>query len=336
MSDQTLPQRPLTSPWPKWLAAALCCLTFPLLWIGGLVTSTKAGMAVPDWPSTYGFNMFAYPWQTWVYGPWDLFIEHGHRLFASTVGLVTIACMVVIYRSDARTWVKRLSVAALVLVIAQGVLGGVRVTEIDRTLAMVHGCTGPLFFALTALLWAVTTRSWFETGATIRRGAGGWLLAAAVLAYLQLCLGAQLRHVAATTNLWAFAAIVKLHLAGAAVLAVVITTAALGVLRQPAAPPMLRRLSLALLGLLTVQLALGVGAWLLKYGAPGWAAGWLPVTMEATLADGMWQTHMATAHSSCGSLILAIATAAAAYSLRYTESIRVDPKPAASVAGATA
>ncbi|MCA9239329.1 MAG: hypothetical protein KDA37_03980 [Planctomycetales bacterium] len=293
-------------------------------------------MAVPDWPSTYGFNMFAYPWQTWVYGPWDLFIEHGHRLVASTVGLVTMACVAVVYRSDKRVWVRRLSLAALALVIAQGVLGGVRVTEIDRTLAMVHGCTGPLFFALTALLWAVTSRTWFEVGATIRRGAGEWLLAAAVLAYLQLCLGAQLRHVAPATGMWAFAAIVKLHLAGAAVLAVVVTTAALRVLRQPAAPRGLRMLSAVLMVLLAVQIALGVGAWLLKYGAPGWAVGWLPVTMEATLADGMWQTHMATAHSSCGSLILAIATAAAAYSLRHTESTRVDSEPAAPVAGATA
>ncbi len=64
----------------------LVCATFPLIWIGGLVTTYDAGMAVPDWPNTYGYNLFLYPWQTWVSGPWNLFIEHGHRLFGAVVG----------------------------------------------------------------------------------------------------------------------------------------------------------------------------------------------------------------------------------------------------------
>ena len=59
------------------MAWVLACATFPLLWVGGLITTTDAGMAVPDWPGTYGYNMFLYPWQTWLFGPWDLFIEHG-------------------------------------------------------------------------------------------------------------------------------------------------------------------------------------------------------------------------------------------------------------------
>ena len=65
---------------------ALVCATFPLIWVGGLVTTYDAGMAVPDWPNTYGYNLFLYPWQTWIDGPWDLFIEHGHRLFGALVG----------------------------------------------------------------------------------------------------------------------------------------------------------------------------------------------------------------------------------------------------------
>src|SRR3954453_2556847 len=82
------------SPWPHRLAVVLAAATFPLLWVGGLVTTTKAGMAVPDWPSTYGYNLFLYPWETWLYGPGDLFIEHGHRLFAALVGLLTIVLVV--------------------------------------------------------------------------------------------------------------------------------------------------------------------------------------------------------------------------------------------------
>ena len=74
----------------------LACATFPLVWVGGLVTTTDAGMAVPDWPSTYGYNLFLYPWQTWLAGPWDLFVEHGHRLLASAVGMLTIGLLIVL------------------------------------------------------------------------------------------------------------------------------------------------------------------------------------------------------------------------------------------------
>ena len=77
------------------------------------MTTTDAGMAVPDWPNTYGYNLFLYPWQTWLAGPWDLFIEHGHRLLAATVGMLTIALLVVLLRTDDRRWMKRLGFAAL-------------------------------------------------------------------------------------------------------------------------------------------------------------------------------------------------------------------------------
>ena len=80
----------------------LACATFPLVWVGGLVTTTDAGMAVPDWPNTYGYNMFLYPWQTWLAGPWDLFVEHGHRLLAATVGHADDRLLVVFVRLDER------------------------------------------------------------------------------------------------------------------------------------------------------------------------------------------------------------------------------------------
>ncbi len=130
---------------------------FPLIWVGGLVTTYDAGMAVPDWPTTYGYNLFLYPWQTWLFGPWDLFIEHGHRLLAATVGLVTIALVVVLYRCERRTWVRRLGLAALALVLFQGWLGGMRVRMDARLLAQIHGCVGPAFFALAAALAVFTS-----------------------------------------------------------------------------------------------------------------------------------------------------------------------------------
>ena len=104
------------SPWPHRLAVALCCATFPLVWVGGLVTTHDAGMAVPDWPNTYGYNLLLYPWSEWFAGPWDLFIEHAHRLFASAVGLLCIAFVIVVWRADSRLWMRYVSIGALALV----------------------------------------------------------------------------------------------------------------------------------------------------------------------------------------------------------------------------
>src|SRR3954454_10482543 len=179
------------SHWPHRWAVALTCATFPLVWVGGLVTTTDAGMAVPDWPNTYGYNLFLYPWQTWLAGPWDLFVEHGHRMLAASVGLITIFLLVVLMRFDHRNWVRGVGVAALCLVIFQGALGGMRVLFDERTLAMLHGMTAPLFFGVTVPLSGITSRAWRsvasgESQAISRRPRRSRFLGTvtAVLAYL--------------------------------------------------------------------------------------------------------------------------------------------------------
>ena len=83
--------------WPHRVAMLLVCLTAILIWIGSVVTTTKSGMAVPDWPTTYGYNMFLYDWQIWYRGPNDIFLEHGHRLFGSLIGFMTIVLVAVMY-----------------------------------------------------------------------------------------------------------------------------------------------------------------------------------------------------------------------------------------------
>src|SRR3954468_18214086 len=90
------------SHWPHRLAVALALVTFPLIWVGGLVTTYDAGMAVPDWPGTYGYNLLLYPWTTWIAGPFDLFIEHGHRLLGASAGLLTIAFVIAVFCVDRR------------------------------------------------------------------------------------------------------------------------------------------------------------------------------------------------------------------------------------------
>src|SRR5512132_4020986 len=112
------------SVWPHRLAIVLACATFPLLFIGGLVTSKGAGLAVPDWPTTFGHNMFLYPWSKMI---GNIFYEHSHRLVASFVGLLAIALAVAFWLRERRAWLRWLSLIALGLVITQGVLGGLRV-----------------------------------------------------------------------------------------------------------------------------------------------------------------------------------------------------------------
>src|SRR5262245_14107832 len=109
------------SPWPHRLAVALALVTFPPIWVGGLVTTYDARMAVPDWPGTYGYKLLRYPWQTWFAGPWDLFIEHGHRLLGATAGIIAIALVTVVLITDRRRWLIAAACGALALVIFQGI-----------------------------------------------------------------------------------------------------------------------------------------------------------------------------------------------------------------------
>ena len=120
-------------------------------------------MAVPDWPTTYGYNPFLYPWQTWVFGPWDQFIEHGHRLFGEAVGVVAIAAWFSLsggVSGEAGFGGPRS--AGWRLVIGQGVLGGIRVMFDKPTFARIHGCIGPLFFAYSLGLACVTSKALVE------------------------------------------------------------------------------------------------------------------------------------------------------------------------------
>jgi cytochrome c oxidase assembly protein subunit 15 len=312
-----LAQKP-ESPWPHRLAVALVCATFPLVWVGGLVTTHDAGMAVPDWPNTFGYNLFLYPWREWFLGPWDLFIEHAHRLFAALVGLLCIVFVIVVWRAESRRWVRYAALVSLLLVIGQGILGGMRVVLDERTLAMIHGCVGPLFFTYCVLLATITSPSWRErkSVASQRPGSLAVLAAAAittVLAYLQLVAGAQLRHIGAAVEPSTFRALVVFHLIGAG--AVLVATLYLGALarRARAADRWLRVPAMWLVALVVLQIVLGGGAWVVNYGWPAWfgdypwAAQWLVNSNGALNARGNLQANITTAHVATGSLILAVA-----------------------------
>src|SRR3972149_1160838 len=118
-------------PWLHWFAVATAAATLPLVFVGALVTSYDVGMAVPDWPTTFGYNMFTYPW---LEAAWGVFVEHSHRLLGSLVGLMTVVLAVWLWAVDARRWLRWLGVAAVAAVIGQGVLGGLRGLLVARGL----------------------------------------------------------------------------------------------------------------------------------------------------------------------------------------------------------
>ncbi|TWT53173.1 Heme A synthase [Rubripirellula amarantea] len=292
------------------LVVLAVCLVWPLIWVGGLVTTYDAGMAVPDWPETYGDNLFLYPYQTWLAGPFDLFIEHGHRLLGAVVGLVAIGIVVAAFWIESRRWVQWLCVALLVMVIAQGLLGGMRVVLGDRTLAMVHGCFGPAFFAVCVAVAVVTSRYWRDGDVVEKRRLGKFpaILAGSLvgLSYTQLMLGAMLRHVQPAASPGHFAGIVSTHIMMAFLLWA-ITAFTWGKLRR-CGDLTLSRPSSILIGLVGLQIALGIGTWVVNYGWPSFMM-WVPES-EAFLirAKGFVDSIIVTAHVATGSLILAVST----------------------------
>jgi cytochrome c oxidase assembly protein subunit 15 len=337
-----MPHQPqIESPWPHRLAAALAAAIFPLIWVGGLVTTYDAGMAVPDWPTTYGYNMFLYPWQTWLFGPWDLFIEHGHRLLASLVGLLTIALAVVLYRCEHRAWVRRLGLAAVALVIFQGVLGGMRVRLDERLLAQIHGCVGPAFFALAAALAVFTSRRWRLAVAPARRDGdavqlavgdrisaaerrsyrGGLFrlaLVTTLLAYAQLVLGSQVRHVSLASDATVFRAAVLLHLIVAALLTFHVLLLAVRAGSRRRGGDWLVAPARFLAALVLVQLALGCGAWVVNYGWPAWFSQYRWAAGYVVGDKSAMQALVTTAHVAVGSLILATSLVIALRSWRLS------------------
>ena len=152
MAAYSLPKRLL-----HWYAVAAAASVLLLICSGGLVTSHEAGMAVPDWPNSFGYNMFLFPVSRWVGG---VFFEHTHRLIGSGVGLVTIALCVALFVIEDRRWVKTLGIIAVAAVVVQGVLGGLRVAENNPLLGLFHGCLAQSFFALMATIALVTSRFW--------------------------------------------------------------------------------------------------------------------------------------------------------------------------------
>jgi cytochrome c oxidase assembly protein subunit 15 len=346
--------------------------------MGGLVTSTDSGLAVPDWPTTFGYNMFLYPLSKTVSGflfsvdptlqtdldegnlsenlrsalenneisisenavisteeegdRWrltdseneriytliksdarlDVYVhgvlyEHTHRLIGSIVGVLTILLLVVIWAKDDRGWLKLLGVIALLAVIIQGVMGGLRVTHLSRALAIVHACFAQVFFGLTASLVLFTSRGWLKvwqriegTSASRLRRLSGITL---VLIYVQFVFGAILRHTGTRLDAHLlFAALVTIHVF---LLSGRVLRDYLGYLR-------LVRPVLVLSGLLAVQLVLGGAAYVAEFTSVG------------EVVSSSMSVIITTAHVAIGALMLVMSVVVTVSVYRLTS---LDPTP---------
>ena len=187
------------SSWLNRFAWFTAFATLLLICSGGMVTSKGVGLAVPDWPTTFGYNMFLFPVSKWIGG---VLFEHTHRLIASTVGFLTIILAIWLWRVEDRQTVKTLGLLAVAAVILQGILGGLRVTLLKDQIGIFHACLAQAFLGLIVLIAIVTTNSWSSLNSTgitsqvseklsvLKRIA----IATTVVIYLQLALGATMRH----------------------------------------------------------------------------------------------------------------------------------------------
>jgi len=294
--------------WTALLSRVAAGATFLLVVAGGLVTSKEAGLAAVDWPNPFGYNMFLYPLSRMTGG---IYYEHAHRLFGTLVGLTTLALAIHLWCVETRAWVRRLAGAAFVLVVIQGLFGGLRVTggftlstspedmAPSVILAAVHGVMGQIFLAVIVVVAVVTSRSWIEAGPAQARptAASERTLQLALLAtlLLQLVLGAVQRHLALG---------LVVHITLAAVVATIAAVAGLRAWGLYPDTPALQRLGQVLMATVTLQVLLGIAAMAATGG-------------EAVVGDpGVLEVTVATAHQACGAALLAVAVALTAWTRR--------------------
>ncbi len=260
------------------LALLTAGATFVLILFGGLVTNTGAALAVPDWPTTFGQNMFLYPWSRMVGG---IFYEHSHRLIGAVVGLLTVMLAATLWRAGGR--LRWLGLAAVTAVVVQGVLGGLRVVLLQGTLAILHGCLAQAFFALLVAIAFVTAGVSPARSAGVSSSTRAVTVTAAALIYVQIVFGALLTH----------AGRIDLHLAGALGVFALVPMVTARLRRGP--DPMAAATARMLLVLLGLQLVLGVAAFVGRFTS---------VALPAAAVTGL---VLPVAHRLVGSLLLAAA-----------------------------
>ncbi len=290
--------------------------TVLLILAGSFVTSTDSGLSVPDWPTSYGWNMFTFPPSKWVGG---IFYEHGHRLIASTVGFLTIILAAWIWFADSRRWLRWFGVAALGSVVAQGVLGGLTVLFfLPAAISTAHAGLAEIFFCMTVAIALFTGPGWIAGyGDSTTNGAGiddAFLRRLAttttVLIFAQILIGATMRHTGAGLAIpdfpWMFGHVIPdhwnakiaihfAHRTGAVVVAAAIVITAIDIWRRHPERVELANPALIIMIFTVIQLTLGsltvitkrdvlVNSLHVVFGA-------LVLTASLVLTLRTWRTH---------------------------------------------
>lgn len=270
-------------------AVLVACATFFLIIAGANVTSHDAGLATSDWPLSNG--------QVFPKMVGNLFWEHGHRMVATAVGMLTIVLAIYLQVREPRGWVKRLGWAALGCVIAQGLLGGLTVKmNLPLAVSAAHATLAQLFFLITVSLAVVTSREWMAREGSIAEEGGPPLKSLGVVALIailaQLVLGATLRH-SATWDQDLPTSLLLAHIGGALIVTLILAFTIMSVLLRYRAERYLAKPALIAAVLLFAQLVLGLAAYITRVRSP-----YDPQPLTPMVA-------VTVAHVACGALVFA-------------------------------
>jgi cytochrome c oxidase assembly protein subunit 15 len=258
-----------------WHFGFLCVATtlvFLMLVTGGLVTGMEAGLAVPDWPNSYGHNMLLYPLTEMISNENEgVFFEHAHRLTGMLIGLTSLLVVICVWKWSRVRITRTLAVIIFILVCMQGLLGGLRVTGFltltqDREvlapslwIGIVHGVVGQLIFAGFVVLSAMMSKAWKTPTKSTRAGDVKWATMLCAAMVLQLLLGATYRHMLGDEALAPKAThILYTHIAVAFL--VFLFAIVTGIRCMETGNALLKKLGISLHALVLVQLLLGGGA----------------------------------------------------------------------------
>lgn len=288
-------------------ALLVACATFFLIIAGANVTSHDAGLATSDWPRSNG------QWFPKMVG--NLFWEHGHRMVATAVGLLTFGLAVYVQVRDPRPWMKRLGWGAFGCVVAQGLLGGLTVKlNLPLAVSAAHATLAQLFFLITVSLAVFTSRGWRDHEASIAEEAGPSIRSLGVVALIailaQLVLGATLRH-SATWDQNLPTSLLLAHLGGALVVTLILGFTIMSVLLRYRAEKYLAQPAIFAAILLFTQLGLGLAAYLTRIRSP-----FDPQPLSPMVA-------ITVAHVACGALVFATTII---LTLRAFRGLRTDHK----------
>ncbi|PYS31859.1 MAG: hypothetical protein DMF75_13730 [Acidobacteria bacterium] len=271
-------------------AVLVACATFFLIIAGANVTSHDAGLATSDWPLSNG--------QFFPKMVGNLFWEHGHRLVATSVGLLTIVLAILLQLRERRAWIRRLGWIALGGVIAQGLLGGLTVKlNLPLAVSAAHATLAQLFFLTTVSIAVFTSRSWMAPGVSISEEPAAVSMRALCVVALaailaQLVLGATLRH-SATWDQPLPTSLLLAHIGGAVVVTLILGVAVMTSLWRYRDEKYLARPALFAALLVAVQLFLGLAAYITRAASPN-----DPQPLNPMI-------FVTVSHVACGALVFA-------------------------------